>query len=140
MPARLGGLTPGAGHLVHMPGHTWYRVGMFEEALDANVVAVAVDEAYLASAGEAASATYRYGYYPHNLHFVMTSAQMAGAGDTALAMAERLDAALPMEMADMEGWNPVREVRALDRAAPVRRDRRRSRRCWPSRSPRPTCR
>ena len=102
--ARLGGLTPGAGHLVHMPGHTWYRVGMFEEALDANVVAVAVDEAYLAAAGEAVSDTYRYGYYPHNLHFVMTSAQMAGAGDTALAMAERLDAALPMEMADMEGW------------------------------------
>ena len=102
--ARLGGLTPGAGHLVHMPGHTWYRVGMFKEALDANVVAVAVDEAYLASAGDAASAAYRYGYYPHNLHFVMTSAQMAGATETALAMAQRLDAALPMEMADMEGW------------------------------------
>ena len=46
-----------------MPGHTWYRVGMFEEALDANVVAVAVDEAYLASAGDAASDAYRYGYY-----------------------------------------------------------------------------
>jgi hypothetical protein len=102
--ARLGSLTPGAGHLVHMPGHTWFRVGMFEESLDANVVAVAVNEAYLAAAGDAASDMYRYGYYPHNLHFVMTSAQRAGAGDVALAMAERLDAALPMEMADMEGW------------------------------------
>ena len=101
---RLAGLAPGAGHLVHMPAHTWFRVGRFVDSLEANVAAVAVDEAYLNQAGDAASAIYRYGYYPHNVHFMLTSAQMAGDGPTVLEYADRLDAALPMEMAAIEGW------------------------------------
>lgn len=101
---RLARLAPGAGHLVHMPAHTWFRIGRFAESLEANVDAVAVDEAYLARAGDAASDIYRYGYYPHNVHFVLTSAQMAGDGPTVLDSADRLDAALPMDMAAIEGW------------------------------------
>ena len=101
---RLASLAPGAGHLVHMPSHTWYRVGRFLDSLAANVEAVKVDEAYLAEAREAAGPIYRYGYYPHNVHFALTSAQMAGDAATALDMGGRLDAALPMEMADIEGW------------------------------------
>ena len=101
---RLAGLAPGAGHLVHMPAHTYYRVGRFKESLAANIDAVEVDEAYLEKAGEAASEIYRYGYYPHNVHFVLTSAQMAGDGATVLKAADELDAALPMDMAAIEGW------------------------------------
>ena len=101
---RLAALAPGAGHLVHMPAHTWFRIGRFKESLEANIAAVAVDEAYLGDAGEAASPIYRYGYYPHNIHFVLTSAQMAGDGPTVLKSAEQLDAALPMDMAAIEGW------------------------------------
>jgi tetratricopeptide (TPR) repeat protein len=101
---RLAGLAPGAGHLVHMPAHTWFRIGRFAESLEANIDAVAVDEAYLDRAGDAASDIYRYGYYPHNVHFVLTSAQMAGDGQTVLESADRLDAALPMDMAEIEGW------------------------------------
>jgi hypothetical protein len=78
-------------------------VGRFKDALAVNVTAVAVDEAYLAETGELASATNRYGYYPHNLHFVLISAQMGGDGYTARD-GRQADAALPMEMADMEGW------------------------------------
>lgn len=101
---RLAGLAPGAGHLVHMPAHTWFRIGRFADSLDANVEAVAVDRAYLEEAGDAASPIYRYGYYPHNIHFVLTSAQMAGKGETVLQSADELDAALPVEMAAIEGW------------------------------------
>ena len=100
----LAGLAPGAGHLVHMPAHTYYRVGRFADSLAANVDAVAVDEAYLTEAGDAASPIYRFGYYPHNVHFVLTSAQMAGDGEKVLEAADKLDAALPMEMATIEGW------------------------------------
>jgi hypothetical protein len=32
---RLGSLAPGAGHLVHMPAHIYYRIGMYRESLDA---------------------------------------------------------------------------------------------------------
>jgi hypothetical protein len=50
------------------------------------------------------SPIYRFGYYPHNVHFVLTSAQMAGEADTVIAAADQLDAALPMDMATVEGW------------------------------------
>ncbi|MEM9619689.1 MAG: tetratricopeptide repeat protein [Pseudomonadota bacterium] len=94
---RLAALTPGLGHLVHMPTHVYYRIGRFKQSLAHNIEAVAADEAYLADAD--ASVMYEYGYYTHNIHFALTSAQMAGASDTAMAMAEKLDAKLPIEMA-----------------------------------------
>ncbi|MGE0407912.1 MAG: tetratricopeptide repeat protein, partial [Amphiplicatus sp.] len=46
-----------------------------------------------------ASPIYEFGYYVHIVHFVMTSAQMAGDAKTGVAMAEKLDAKLPMDMA-----------------------------------------
>jgi tetratricopeptide (TPR) repeat protein len=42
---------------------------------------------------------YEYGYFTHNIHFALTSAQMAGDGATALAMSKKLDEKLPVEMA-----------------------------------------
>ena len=94
---RLASLTPGLGHLIHMPSHTYYRIGRFKTSLDHNIQAVNVDAAYLEGAN--ASVLYEFGYYTHNIHFAMTSAQMAGDGETALVMAKRLDAKLPIEMA-----------------------------------------
>ena len=46
---RLANLVPGAGHLVHMPAHIYWRVGRYEDASEANVRAAAVDEAYISS-------------------------------------------------------------------------------------------
>jgi hypothetical protein len=34
---RLAALTPGASHLVHMPSHTFYRVGRYRDAMTSNV-------------------------------------------------------------------------------------------------------
>ena len=45
---RLRGAIPGAGHLVHMPSHIYYRVGRYLDALADNKTAVEVDEKYLA--------------------------------------------------------------------------------------------
>ena len=94
---RLARTAPQAGHLVHMPAHIYYRVGRFRESIRANIEAVEADERYFASAE--ASALYRYGYYPHNVHFVLTSAAMGGDGRIALEYADKLDEAVPMEMA-----------------------------------------
>src|SRR5262245_29272153 len=94
---RLALAAPQAGHLVHMPAHTYYRIGRFRDSIRSNIEAVAADEAYIRSADP--SPIYRYGYYPHNVHFVMTSALMGGDGRMALDYADRLDAAVPMEMA-----------------------------------------
>jgi tetratricopeptide (TPR) repeat protein len=89
---RLRGLAPAAGHLVHMPGHLYTRVGRYADALAVNHDAVAADEAFLAAAGAAASPLYRYGYYPHNVHFLMVSAQMAGVAEDVIAAADKLAA------------------------------------------------
>jgi tetratricopeptide (TPR) repeat protein len=95
---RLRNAIPGAGHLVHMPSHIYYRVGRYLDALKDNKEAVAVDEKYLADTN-APVGVYRMGYYPHNVHFVMASAQMAGDGKTVIAAAEKLGKLIPDEAA-----------------------------------------
>lgn len=85
---RLGSLMPGAGHLVHMPFHIYFRVGHYQDALQANRRAVAADEAYIAEAQP--QGIYPLAYYPHNVHSLMTSAQMAGDGRSAVDAAEKL--------------------------------------------------
>ena len=99
---QLGALMPGAGHLVHMPSHIYYRVGRYLDSLKANLAAAAADEAYLA--GAQAQGIYPYGYYPHNVHFVLTSAQMASDGASAVAAAEKLGRVMSDEVARQVGW------------------------------------
>lgn len=94
---KLAALTPGLGHLIHMPSHVYYRIGRFKDSIATNIEAVAADEQFIAE--NKASVFYEYGYYTHNVHFLMTSAQMAGDGPTALAMAKKLDAKLPADLA-----------------------------------------
>jgi tetratricopeptide (TPR) repeat protein len=100
--SRLAGLMPGAGHMVHMPGHLYYRLGRYREALEANRAAIAVDEAYLKQTG--AKGIYAQGYYPHNVHFLLVSAQMAGDGETALAAAEKLAGVISDEAVRTVPW------------------------------------
>ena len=106
---RLRGAIPGAGHLVHMPSHIYYRVGRYLDALEDNKTAVKVDEKYLADTN-APMGVYRLGYYPHNVHFVMASAQMAGDGQTVIAAAEKLSKLIPDEAA--RGIAMVQPVKA----------------------------
>jgi predicted Zn-dependent protease len=99
---RLAALMPAAGHIVHMPAHTYYRTGRYLDSLTTNVAAVAADEAYLAQVQ--AAGAYPYGYYPHNIHFVLVSAQMAGDAEHMLWATERLDGKIPDEVAAEVGW------------------------------------
>jgi tetratricopeptide (TPR) repeat protein len=85
---RLAAAVPGAGHLVHMPFHIYYRVGDYKAAVAANKAAVVIDEAYIAR--EKPVGIYPMAYYPHNVHSLMASAQMAGDGAAAVAAAEKL--------------------------------------------------
>ncbi len=86
---RLGKLMPGAGHVVHMPFHTFFRVGMYKEAIEVNRQGVIADENYIKRA--APIGIYPQGYYPHNVHSLMVSAQMAGDGATVIESANKLE-------------------------------------------------
>lgn len=98
---RLAALMPGAGHLVHMGSHTFFRVGRYEDSTEANKAAVKADEAYLAQGK--AEGIYPYAYYPHNIHFVIVSAHMTGDGKTALEYVQRLEGKIPDALAEKVG-------------------------------------
>nr|WP_310522154.1 hypothetical protein [Polymorphobacter sp.] len=94
--ARLGRLAPAAPHMVHMPSHTWYRIGRFDEAIAANKSAIVADEAYARAVGDAPEF---YGYFTHHSHFLASAATQSGDRATALAAADALDAAITTEAA-----------------------------------------
>jgi len=94
---RLAAQNLSTGHLIHMPAHIYFRVGRYLDSLEANKVASAADEAYLQQVQ--AGGIYPYAYYPHNVHFVLVSAQMAGDSATVLEAADKLDKIVTEEAA-----------------------------------------
>jgi tetratricopeptide (TPR) repeat protein len=102
--AALHRLTPGAGHLVHMGGHIFMSVGDLETAAQVNEEAAAADRELFKRAP--ASDIYRYGYYGHNLHFIVRTRTEQGlytdarrAADLLMTQAADLAASMP-EMSD----------------------------------------
>jgi tetratricopeptide (TPR) repeat protein len=92
---RLLTLMPGAGHVVHMPGHIFQRVGRYGDTIKANQMAVAADEDYIVQCR--AQGLYPLGYYPHNLHFLWFGATFAGQGALAIDAADKTAKVIPAE-------------------------------------------
>ena len=95
---RLANLVPGAGHLVHMPSHIYWRVGRYADASEANVKAAAVDEAYIAACN--AQGFYPAAYYPHNIHFLWAASSMEGRSEVAIEAAHKVAENVRLEMID----------------------------------------
>jgi tetratricopeptide (TPR) repeat protein len=114
---RLAALNTTAGHLAHMPAHIYNRIGRYADSIAVNKAAIEADEAFLAQAGDAASPLYRYGYYPHNVHFLLVGAQNAGLKDEALAAAEKLGGITSDEVSDDLAW--VQAIRTAPYSAHV---------------------
>ncbi|MEM9209172.1 MAG: hypothetical protein AAGA61_07990, partial [Pseudomonadota bacterium] len=89
-------LVPGSGHLVHMPSHIYYRIGRYADASEANVLAAAVDEAYIAQCN--AQGFYPAAYYPHNIHFLWASSSMEGRSAVAIEAGEKVARNVRLEM------------------------------------------
>jgi len=90
---RLMHLVPGAGHLVHMPGHVYWRVGRYHDAVMTNEHAIHSDESYIPDRG--AQGMYVLGYYPHNIHFLSSAAQMEGNSKLAIDAARKVAEKIP---------------------------------------------
>lgn len=95
-------LVPGSGHLVHMPAHIYYRLGRWQDSIRSNIAAARADEAWIRQTGD--RGLVRYGYYPHNVHFIVASAQMAGDLRTAMREAQRLGTILDAETSARIAW------------------------------------
>jgi tetratricopeptide (TPR) repeat protein len=102
---RLMTLTPGAGHLVHMPGHIFLQTGDFDLAADTNVTASAADRAFIERTG--ATGVYPLMYWTHNIHFVAYARAQQGRYEEAKQAANEMVANVgdgDREMQMLEGF------------------------------------
>ncbi len=81
-------LVPAAGHMVHMPGHIYQRVGRYNDAIRSNELAIVADEDYITQCR--AQGLYPMGYYPHNIHFLWFAATYDGQSAKALEAARKV--------------------------------------------------
>ena len=103
---RLMTLVPGAGHLVHMPGHIFLQTGDYDLAAKTNVNAAAADKAFVERTG--AAGVYPLMYWTHNIHFISYARAQQGRYDEARQAAQEMarnvgDADLKMQM--LEGFH-----------------------------------
>lgn len=93
---RLPTLAPHASHLVHMPSHTFYWVGRYQDAADANVRAVAMGIENAKRQGlPQPGGEWLLPYHGHNVQYGVGGALMSGDGKDALALSAPMLAAGP---------------------------------------------
>jgi tetratricopeptide (TPR) repeat protein len=85
---RLGRLAPKASHLVHMPAHTFFHAGRYEDAALVNAQAIEADTTWLRDGAKAPAAGFLPMYYAHNLAFGLAGSLMAGDATLALKYAD----------------------------------------------------
>ncbi|WP_029037238.1 tetratricopeptide repeat protein [Salinimicrobium xinjiangense] len=99
------GLVPGAGHLIHMPSHTYIQTGDYHKGSLANIKAVKVDSAYVTTCH--AQGAYPLVYYPHNYHFLAATATLEGNKDWALMGADKLAEKIHPDIMKEPGWSTL---------------------------------
>src|SRR5262249_32602213 len=100
----LRGKYPALGHLLHMPSHIDIRRGRWQQAEEANRLAIEADGKYQKAAPE--QGYYRM-YMAHNHHMLTFAAMMQGESELALKTIRAMIAAAPKE------WVAVKENAAI---------------------------
>jgi len=106
---RLGGLMPGAGHLVHMPTHIYIKLGQWDLAAEHNAHALHADEEFIRE--RRPTGVYPMGYYPHNFHVMWYALNMLGRSGQAIKAARNI--------ADKVPPAAVKQVPALEYFSPT---------------------
>ena len=83
----LTSLAPLSGHIVHMPGHIYNRVGDYKRAHDAFVASVKTDSAYMKNEGVEEVDNWNY---IHNINYLINNCVHDGRHNEGLYYAERL--------------------------------------------------
>jgi len=108
---RLAALAPRASHLVHMPSHTYYWVGRYEDAAKANMQAVEIGIENAKKLGlPAPDGVWGLPYHAHNVTFGLGGALQAGDPDIALRLGRPL---VKMSQGDAEA-GPYRQMIAAN--------------------------
>jgi tetratricopeptide (TPR) repeat protein len=86
---KLPSLAPRSAHIVHMPGHIYYRIGDYAHARQAFLASMKVDEAYLAAERVRAGDDWNY---PHNLAYLVATCAEDGRYAEGQRLARKLEA------------------------------------------------
>jgi len=113
---KLGSLAPASGHMVHMPGHIFYRTGDYESARTSFENSVKVDETYMRTYNVPVDDDWNY---VHNLMYLIADLLEAGRLDEATAMSARLNAARGERSTTLYRNNVRDDMTRLDPLLPV---------------------
>lgn len=100
----LRGAQPALGHLLHMPSHIDIRRGRWQEAVEANTLAIRADRKYQKTVPE--QGYYRL-YMAHNFHMLTFAAMMQGQSKLALDTIRDMFTDVP------KGWVEKKENAAI---------------------------
>ncbi|GAB3642240.1 tetratricopeptide repeat protein [Spirosoma arcticum] len=84
---KLASLAPASGHIVHMPGHIYYRLGDYKKARQSFLAAMRVDSSYMAAQGIHRLDTWNY---DHNLSYLIANDAEEGRYREAMGILNRL--------------------------------------------------
>jgi tetratricopeptide (TPR) repeat protein len=113
---KLGLLAPASGHMVHMPGHIFYRTGDYESARSSFEGCVRVEEAYMQAQNVSVDDNWNY---VHNLMYLIADLLEAGRLDEAAAMSAKLNGARGGRVTTLYRRSPRDDMARLDPMLPV---------------------
>jgi len=114
--ALLASLAPTSGHMVHMPGHIFYRVGNYAEAEHWFAASTEADESYLRTYQETPDNDWNY---VHNMMYAIANLMEQGKLSAADALSDRLSAARGKLSATLYIWSARDQMARLGQRLPV---------------------
>jgi tetratricopeptide (TPR) repeat protein len=114
--ALLASLAPTSGHMVHMPGHIYYRVGNYQEAEHWFSASMAADERYMQEQHVGPDDDWNYA---HNMMYAIANLMEQGQLTEASAMSDHLAAARGQLSASLYIWSARDQMARISRRLPV---------------------
>jgi tetratricopeptide (TPR) repeat protein len=114
--ALLASLAPNSGHMVHMPGHIFYRTGNYVEAEKWFSASTAVDEKYIAEWHVSPDDDWNY---VHNLMYAIADLMEQGKLRQANALSDHLSAARGRLSATLYIWSARDQMARIGQRLPV---------------------
>jgi tetratricopeptide (TPR) repeat protein len=112
----LGRLAPTSGHMVHMPGHIFYRVGDYARAQEAFAASMEADERYMQAQQVQVDDDWNY---VHNMMYAIANLMEEGRLKEATELSGKLKAARGQLEATLYPWSPRDAISRLDPRLPV---------------------
>jgi tetratricopeptide (TPR) repeat protein len=112
----LGRLAPTSGHMVHMPGHIFYRVGDYARAQESFAASMEADERYMQAQQVQVDDDWNY---VHNMMYAIANLMEEGRLKEATELSGKLKAARGQLEATLYPWSPRDAISRLDPRLPV---------------------